>query len=895
MPSLPKVSCLTVTHNRLLEIKQAVRGYCTQDYPNRELIIVTDGPPFFQEATKRFLNTLGRNDIRIRCEPSTGITLGAMRNLSLDFASGDVICQWDDDDLYGPKRLSRQVHHLLDNDLGASCLVDQLQFFVESRELFWIDWSLEGNDFQHSLLPGTVTAFRNEVRYPEDGETACKGEDSAYLDGLYATTQVGGLKGSGDQYIYVYHGANTFDKNHHRAISERYAAPVTFLAAHETALWAAVAHHQLPGPITVKTLGGEVFNVFDPAAGAPAADVMPRPTVEVGEAQRTICLCMIVKDESEVIERCLSSVRDIIDYWVVCDTGSTDHTPTLVEAALADIPGELHRHQWVDFGYNRTEAMALARERADYVLVVDADMIVNVHGAFKHALDADAYLLRYEGALDYQQPMLFRASLPWRFVGATHEYAYAEGSAPHVHLAEVSLLHLADGSQRSDKFERDVELLRRSIDNDASDGRAMFYLAQSYRESGFLDEAEHWYRKRADVGGWDEEVWYALYQIGCVQQTRGDTWPKVLDSFLAAYAYRPSRLEALYPIVRHYRLSQQYELAYLFGGGLDFDVYPVDTLFIEKAIYEYELPMEVAISAFWVGKHGRAIELYNKLLDLPDLPPSFFETCLRNRRFSLEEIAPRPTQPIIENNRIRVVVPFHNAGCFLDNCVASLLSQDYGHFEVLFIDDGSTDGCWKEIPNDPRFEVLHNDSRQGGAYSLHTALTQSMEPDTIVVILDGDDCFACRDALTHIDGLYRATDCWVTYGQFRYSNGAYGIAKPYASREAFSHARDVWYAAAPRTFRVGLYHRLGELDPDYSFMKDANGQWFTSTMDMALIYPIIEVAGYDRVCFNDRPIYVYNVDNPLNVHKVDRDSELRNNLEIVQKTPFEALQSYRAE
>src|SRR6201996_5096910 len=90
----------------------------------------------------------------------------------------------------------------------------------------------------------------------------------------------------------------------------------------------------------------------------------------------TICLCMIVRDESAVIERLLGSVHDLLDTWLICDTGSVDCTQALIERSLADIPGELHERPWVDFGHNRTELMRLAHGRADYLLLLDADMTV---------------------------------------------------------------------------------------------------------------------------------------------------------------------------------------------------------------------------------------------------------------------------------------------------------------------------------------------------------------------------------------------------------------------------------------------------------------------------------------------------------------------------------------
>jgi glycosyltransferase involved in cell wall biosynthesis len=105
----------------------------------------------------------------------------------------------------------------------------------------------------------------------------------------------------------------------------------------------------------------------------------------------SICLCMIVKDEAGVIERCLRSVLGLIDRWVICDTGSTDGTQELVRSSLEEIDGDLHQRPWVDFGHNRTEVMELARGTADYLLLLDADMTVTYDEAGLHDLAADSY------------------------------------------------------------------------------------------------------------------------------------------------------------------------------------------------------------------------------------------------------------------------------------------------------------------------------------------------------------------------------------------------------------------------------------------------------------------------------------------------------------------------
>ena len=83
--------------------------------------------------------------------------------------------------------------------------------------------------------------------------------------------------------------------------------------------------------------------------------------------QPTICLTMIVKNESQVIRRCIDSVKDYISYWVIVDTGSTDGTQDLIKEIMAEynIPGELHERPWVDFGHNRTENLRYAKDKAD--------------------------------------------------------------------------------------------------------------------------------------------------------------------------------------------------------------------------------------------------------------------------------------------------------------------------------------------------------------------------------------------------------------------------------------------------------------------------------------------------------------------------------------------------
>jgi tetratricopeptide (TPR) repeat protein len=351
----------------------------------------------------------------------------------------------------------------------------------------------------------------------------------------------------------------------------------------------------------------------------------------------TFCLCMIVRDEAAVIERCLASVAPLIDSWVIVDTGSTDGTPELVRGAL-QMPGELHSRAWVDFGHNRTEALALARGRADYLLLLDADMTVEYDAARLGALDADAYLLRYAGPLEYWQKLLVRGDRDWRYVGSTHEYLTMTEPERVERLDTIVLHHHADGSSRAQKLERDLELLERDAAFDPNNPRTVFYLAQTKSDAGDVDGALELYIRRAEMGGWEEEVFHSLHQVGALHARRGD-WPAALEALIRTWEFRPSRLEPLHELVVGLRTRKLWQTAHLFVlRGLNVPQ-PDDLLFVQPWIYRWGLAFELTITAYWVGDPYTSLATCDRLLSLDDLPAVYREQTLANRAFAQRAMA----------------------------------------------------------------------------------------------------------------------------------------------------------------------------------------------------------------------------------------------------------------
>lgn len=359
---------------------------------------------------------------------------------------------------------------------------------------------------------------------------------------------------------------------------------------------------------------------------------------------QTVCLNLIVKNEAPVIRRCLDSVRSLIDSWVIVDTGSSDDTREIVRNHLADLPGQVHERPWKNFAHNRSEALELARGHGDYVLLIDADECVEISPGFQiPQLIADSYKIqiRYDN-WTYPRRQLLRNALLWRFEGVVHEYAVCEQATSEELLAGLQMIAHHDGARAHDPetYHRDAQELEEALQQDPGNARYVFYLAQSYRDAGKYEAALRNYQRRAAMGGWNEEVWYSLYQIGQIKELMGGPWSEVIECYLAAWQFQPDRAGPLFRIAMHYQAHQLYQLSHLFlSRAMQISAPGPERLFVERTIYEYRLALEYAVACFYVGRHEEAIATNNRLLESGLLTPELVEKVIRNRQFSLDKLA----------------------------------------------------------------------------------------------------------------------------------------------------------------------------------------------------------------------------------------------------------------
>jgi glycosyltransferase involved in cell wall biosynthesis len=345
---------------------------------------------------------------------------------------------------------------------------------------------------------------------------------------------------------------------------------------------------------------------------------------------------MIVKDESAVIERCLASVKPFIDYWVIVDTGSKDGTQKIIKEFMKDIPGELHERPWVNFAYNRNEALDLARNKAKYCFFIDADEELKVSAEFSMpTLEKECYFIPTEDLshCTFQRIHLVKNSIDWHWYGVIHEYI----DSGHLVSSEIlkgiyNLATASDGNRSKDlqKHQKDAEVLEKALQNDPENSRYIFYLAQTYFNCKKFEDAIQFYRKRAQMGGTGEESFCSLYMIGKIMQLMKRPNEEVMKSYAEAYAFRPTRAEPLYRIARLYLSTKNYLFAYALLTLAASIPTPNDLLFVEKDIYDFDIDFQRAACAALIGRIGEAKSIYKGILNRKGIPIKTIENINHN-------------------------------------------------------------------------------------------------------------------------------------------------------------------------------------------------------------------------------------------------------------------------
>lgn len=243
--------------------------------------------------------------------------------------------------------------------------------------------------------------------------------------------------------------------------------------------------------------------------------------------------------------------------------------------------------------------------------------------------------------------------------------------------------------------------------------------------------------------------------------------------------------------------------------------------------------------------------------------------------------------------RFKIIVPGGKAEKEIDKCLTSILNQKDVDFEVkVMLDDLGDKNTYekaKKYETDKRVKVQLNDPKDR-RYPVGNIVTGiwgfgDIKDDDIICTVDADDWLAHDYVLKRVEKEYSENpSCLVTHGSWKVHptqnipNNSFAYKK-----EEFEKGvrKCLFHASHLRTFKYKCFKDIPE-----HYFKDVEGNWYNSAGDTALMFAVLESAGFECVKFIPETLYIYNRDTEYNEDKVQSNTQLINLMDIVNKPPY---------
>ena len=258
-----------------------------------------------------------------------------------------------------------------------------------------------------------------------------------------------------------------------------------------------------------------------------------------------------------------------------------------------------------------------------------------------------------------------------------------------------------------------------------------------------------------------------------------------------------------------------------------------------------------------------------------------------------------------KQNKLKIVIPSYNNEKWVEYNAASIISQTYKNYDVLYINDNSTDSTPDLIENIKKkynlenWKILNNPKNMQRGYNVNPNaphITNFMDSeDDILLFVDGDDWLINDKVLENLNNYYNQNDPWMTYGGM-YCWPSSQKASP-QNTEYSDHVhnnnlyrKDVWRASHLRSFKWFLYKQIKKEDLIWS----KTGEYYYNAEDLAVSYFCLEMCPKHKIGVVDFPTYAYNEDPEIVARGLARqDKDIENpqgqEAEIREKTPYNTL------
>ena len=369
----------------------------------------------------------------------------------------------------------------------------------------------------------------------------------------------------------------------------------------------------------------------------------------------TICLNMIVKNESHIIVKTLENLCSYVDFdaYFISDTGSTDNTMDLIRAFFKErgVPGVIEQVEWRDFGFNRTLSLQMAFNKTDYLFIFDADD--SIHGDFRmpRELTHDAYQLKLGQSFIYLRTLIVNNRKRWRFVGVLHEYiACVDKEESSTAIQGDYYVESGRGGSRNkdpNKYINDATVLERGFHEEMGNGanggggdralaeRYSFYCAQSWMDAGpaYIDKAIDWYLRVLTQNNWAQEKYYSALCLGDLYNKKGDKYNSV-KYYCKTIEYDEERIEGVASVMEILRADGNHVMVNaLYHKYKSYNKFPQNKLFLTTDKYHDVVEYNNSISAFYISDKRSGYDCCKTILRHNIMAYHFLTSTYNNLRF----------------------------------------------------------------------------------------------------------------------------------------------------------------------------------------------------------------------------------------------------------------------
>ncbi|MGV8980209.1 tetratricopeptide repeat-containing glycosyltransferase family 2 protein [Clostridium sp.] len=332
----------------------------------------------------------------------------------------------------------------------------------------------------------------------------------------------------------------------------------------------------------------------------------------------TISLCMIVKNEEDVLGRCLGCAKDIVDEIIIVDTGSTDNTKKIAY----EYTDQIFDFKWIN-DFSAARNFSYSKAKMDFILWLDADDVILEEDIKKFkelrqslTLDVDNVMMMYNVGFDengtvtlsYFRERLSKRTNNSKWSEPVHECLIMGGN---IRKVDVCITHRKEHAAVPS---RNISIYKKLLsEGKPLSPRGLFYYSRELHQNEFIVDAIKYFNKFLDTGkGWVEDNISSCFDLSKCYNIIGDR-KSMLKILLRSFEYDTPRAEICCNIGTYYFESGDHERAivwYKIAAELD---KPVNGWgFISHDFWGYIPNIQLSVCYDRLGNRDESIKYNDK-------------------------------------------------------------------------------------------------------------------------------------------------------------------------------------------------------------------------------------------------------------------------------------------